>query len=251
MTEARSVGSWSVWHLMNKKKFETKANPENFQKPFLSNFGAIVTFAILGTFIASVLTGLLVYFGGIMYLIYKLPLLECMMFGALISSTDPVTVLAIFQGVLTEDVHGNCSSASAKSCHGSLNYGKEMLCWELKLELWKAAIYPTASGCENDQCHTQLQDKNVRAPENDGGHMEIMVDFKSLVDLVSFQVVPVGLSCTCMFSNQELTCHMKELGTDVNHYALVFEESVLNDAVSPLNWSKCPFVLDESLVDNH
>nr|ALR87234.1 antiporter NHX2 [Mesembryanthemum crystallinum] len=71
-------------------------------KPFFSNFGAIVTFSILGTFIASVLTGLLVYLGGITFLMYKLPLIECMMFGALISSTDPVTVLAIFQELGTD-----------------------------------------------------------------------------------------------------------------------------------------------------
>jgi len=32
-----------------------------------------------------------------MYLMYKLPLVECLMFGALISATDPVTVLSIFQ----------------------------------------------------------------------------------------------------------------------------------------------------------
>lgn len=37
------------------------------------------------------------YLGGVTYLIYKLPFVECMMFGALISSTDPITVLAIFQ----------------------------------------------------------------------------------------------------------------------------------------------------------
>jgi sodium/hydrogen exchanger 8 len=30
------------------------------QKPFFSNFGAIVTFAIIGTFVASVVTGGLV-----------------------------------------------------------------------------------------------------------------------------------------------------------------------------------------------
>ncbi|KAL4585284.1 hypothetical protein LXL04_009900 [Taraxacum kok-saghyz] len=66
-------------------------------KPFFSNFGAIVTFAILGTFIASIVTGLLVYLGGVMYLMYRLPLVECLMFGALISATDPVTVLSIFQ----------------------------------------------------------------------------------------------------------------------------------------------------------
>ncbi|XP_068636783.1 sodium/hydrogen exchanger 5-like [Aristolochia californica] len=71
-------------------------------KPFFSNFGAIVTFAILGTFIASVVTGILVYLGGLIYLMYRLPFLECLMFGALISATDPVTVLSIFQELGTD-----------------------------------------------------------------------------------------------------------------------------------------------------
>ena len=31
------------------------------QKPFFSNFGAIVTFSVLGTFVASMVTGVLVY----------------------------------------------------------------------------------------------------------------------------------------------------------------------------------------------
>ncbi|PKI47555.1 hypothetical protein CRG98_032049 [Punica granatum] len=38
------------------------------------------------------------YLGGLMFLMYKLPFVECLMFGALISATDPVTVLSIFQG---------------------------------------------------------------------------------------------------------------------------------------------------------
>uniref|UniRef100_A0A7N0UD59 Sodium/hydrogen exchanger n=1 Tax=Kalanchoe fedtschenkoi TaxID=63787 RepID=A0A7N0UD59_KALFE len=71
-------------------------------KPFFSNFGAIVTFAILGTFIAAVVTGVLVYLGGVFYLTYKLPFAECLMFGALISATDPVTVLSIFQELGTD-----------------------------------------------------------------------------------------------------------------------------------------------------
>ncbi|KAK8575821.1 hypothetical protein V6N12_063475 [Hibiscus sabdariffa] len=71
-------------------------------KPFFSNFGAIVTFAILGTFMASVVTGVLVYLGGLMYLMYRLPFVECLMFGALISATDPVTVLSIFQELGTD-----------------------------------------------------------------------------------------------------------------------------------------------------
>ncbi|KAG8056238.1 hypothetical protein GUJ93_ZPchr0002g25069 [Zizania palustris] len=66
-------------------------------KPFFANFGAIVTFSILGTFIASIVTGILVFLGGLTFLMYKLPFVECLMFGALISATDPVTVLSIFQ----------------------------------------------------------------------------------------------------------------------------------------------------------
>ena len=71
-------------------------------KPFFSNFGAIVTFAILGTLIASIVTGVLVYLGGLTYLMYRLPFVECLMFGALISATDPVTVLSIFQELGTD-----------------------------------------------------------------------------------------------------------------------------------------------------
>lgn len=37
------------------------------------------------------------YLGGVTYLMYRLPFVECLMFGALISATDPVTVLSIFQ----------------------------------------------------------------------------------------------------------------------------------------------------------
>lgn len=71
-------------------------------KPFFSNFGAIITFAIVGTFIASFVTGILVYLGGVTYLMYRLPFVECLMFGALISATDPVTVLSIFQELGTD-----------------------------------------------------------------------------------------------------------------------------------------------------
>ncbi|KAL0725892.1 hypothetical protein Bca4012_040491 [Brassica carinata] len=37
------------------------------------------------------------YLGGVMFLMYRLPFVECLMFGSLISATDPVTVLSIFQ----------------------------------------------------------------------------------------------------------------------------------------------------------
>ncbi|KAH7332255.1 hypothetical protein KP509_20G078500 [Ceratopteris richardii] len=71
-------------------------------KPFFSNFGAIITFAILGTFIAAMVTGILVYLGGALFLMYKLPFQESLLFGAIVSATDPVTVLAIFQELGTD-----------------------------------------------------------------------------------------------------------------------------------------------------
>ncbi|XP_057719900.1 sodium/hydrogen exchanger 6-like [Arachis stenosperma] len=71
-------------------------------QPFFSNFGAIITFAIFGTCLASVVTGVLVFLGGFIHLVYGLPFVECLMFGALISATDPVTVLSIFQELGTD-----------------------------------------------------------------------------------------------------------------------------------------------------
>lgn len=43
------------------------------------------------------------YLGGLTYLMYRLPFVECLMFGALISATDPVTVLSIFQVISFSD----------------------------------------------------------------------------------------------------------------------------------------------------
>ncbi|KHN40748.1 Sodium/hydrogen exchanger 6 [Glycine soja] len=42
------------------------------------------------------------YLGGLLFLMYRLPFVECLMFGALISATDPVTVLSIFQELGTD-----------------------------------------------------------------------------------------------------------------------------------------------------
>jgi len=73
-------------------------------KPFLSNFGAICGLAFAGTTISTFAIGFFVWICGGMGICYGLPLLHALVFGALISATDPVTVLAIFQelGVNTE-----------------------------------------------------------------------------------------------------------------------------------------------------
>ncbi|CAK9780512.1 unnamed protein product [Cutaneotrichosporon oleaginosum] len=67
------------------------------QENFFRNFGVILTFAFLGTFISAVGIGVIVYiwsFLGIEHL--KFSLLECLIFGSTLSATDPVTILAIF-----------------------------------------------------------------------------------------------------------------------------------------------------------
>ncbi|EJD43554.1 sodium/hydrogen exchanger [Auricularia subglabra TFB-10046 SS5] len=68
------------------------------QDHFFRNFGAILTFAFVGTFISAVGLGLLVYVYAYLGLeSLNLTLLECLLFGSALSATDPVTILAIFQ----------------------------------------------------------------------------------------------------------------------------------------------------------
>ncbi|KAI8851407.1 Sodium/hydrogen exchanger family-domain-containing protein [Chytridium lagenaria] len=67
------------------------------RKHFFRNFGTILTFAFAGTMISTLVIGLLIYLivlTGIHGL--ELTFLDCIVFGAILSSTDPVTVLAIF-----------------------------------------------------------------------------------------------------------------------------------------------------------
>ncbi|KAH9068404.1 sodium/hydrogen exchanger [Lactarius deliciosus] len=67
------------------------------QESFFRNFGSILTFAFLGTFISAVGVGVLVYIWSLLDIeSLDLTLLECLTFGTTLSATDPVTILAIF-----------------------------------------------------------------------------------------------------------------------------------------------------------
>lgn len=68
------------------------------KKHFFKNFGAILTFALLGTVISCFITGGLTYMFVSMFKSLKeyFSFQDSLYFGALISATDPVTVLAIF-----------------------------------------------------------------------------------------------------------------------------------------------------------
>ncbi|KAH8824051.1 sodium/hydrogen exchanger [Flagelloscypha sp. PMI_526] len=67
------------------------------QENFFRNFGSILVFAFVGTFISAVGVGLVVFVYSMLGLeSLSLTLLECLMFGSTLSATDPVTILAIF-----------------------------------------------------------------------------------------------------------------------------------------------------------
>ncbi|KAJ3129248.1 monovalent cation:H+ antiporter, CPA1 (nhx1) [Physocladia obscura] len=66
-------------------------------KSFFRNFGTILSFAFVGTIISTFVIGVLLYLVVALH-ITSLPLtfLDCMIFGSILSSTDPVTIIAIF-----------------------------------------------------------------------------------------------------------------------------------------------------------
>lgn len=76
-----------------------KKNNFFWQKYFFRNLGAILTYAIIGTTISAFLIGVLMY-GAIKLwpatLSDSFTFLDTLYFGALISPTDPLTILAIF-----------------------------------------------------------------------------------------------------------------------------------------------------------
>lgn len=73
---------------------------------FFQNSDAIATFAFCGSLTSAISIGLLMYGFGALGVSYAFSLKSCMLFGALISSTDPVTTLSIFsENPISEDLH--------------------------------------------------------------------------------------------------------------------------------------------------
>uniref|UniRef100_K3WN23 Cation/H+ exchanger transmembrane domain-containing protein n=1 Tax=Globisporangium ultimum (strain ATCC 200006 / CBS 805.95 / DAOM BR144) TaxID=431595 RepID=K3WN23_GLOUD len=64
---------------------------------FFENLHSILSFAILGTFVSNLTVGILLFVTGRIGLSVRLSIAECLTFGALISTTNPVSTLTIFQ----------------------------------------------------------------------------------------------------------------------------------------------------------
>lgn len=67
------------------------------KKPFFANFGTVLAYSFLGTFIAIFTSSTLFYAVGMTSLSPQFSWRESFAFGSLISATDPVSVLAIFK----------------------------------------------------------------------------------------------------------------------------------------------------------
>jgi sodium/hydrogen exchanger 8 len=66
---------------------------------FFGNMGGIVLYAVLGTVISTVTIAIGLYVFGVWGFSFPLSLLDCLLFGSLISAVDPVATLAIFQSL--------------------------------------------------------------------------------------------------------------------------------------------------------
>ncbi|TMW60536.1 hypothetical protein Poli38472_000578 [Pythium oligandrum] len=66
------------------------------RQAFFRNFPAIMSTAVLGTVIATCVTGGALYLGGVYKLVTPLSWVEAFLFGSLISAVDPVATLACF-----------------------------------------------------------------------------------------------------------------------------------------------------------
>jgi len=66
------------------------------RRHFFRNFGSIMTFAFFGTVISCLVVGTIMYGFMQLNMFHNFTFSDCLFFGAIISATDPVTVLAIF-----------------------------------------------------------------------------------------------------------------------------------------------------------
>eukprot|EP00090_Calanus_glacialis_P002103 TRINITY_DN11580_c0_g1_i1.p1 TRINITY_DN11580_c0_g1~~TRINITY_DN11580_c0_g1_i1.p1 ORF type:complete len:614 (+),score=151.22 TRINITY_DN11580_c0_g1_i1:384-2225(+) len=68
------------------------------KKQFFDNLGSILTFALLGTLISTVIIACIMWLV-VQFITLKIRFLDTLYFGAIVSATDPVTTIAIFSDI--------------------------------------------------------------------------------------------------------------------------------------------------------
>ena len=107
---------------------------------FFMNFGAIMVYAFAGTIFQCILTGILTYvvvvLFGYLIPVESLPLsfLDCLGFGAMISATDTVAVLVIFEE-LKADINLYAMVFGSRLLMMRLRLGCIKRCPSLRLEV--------------------------------------------------------------------------------------------------------------------
>jgi NhaP-type Na+/H+ or K+/H+ antiporter len=82
---------------------------------FFKNIASILALALIGTVISTAVVGVGLWLVRSWFLTeaQHISLIECLVFGALISATDPVTVLAIFKALRVDfNLYSNCFGES-------------------------------------------------------------------------------------------------------------------------------------------
>ena len=88
---------------------------------FFNNVWKILAFAFIGTFVSSLVIGGFLRLFGMMGASLNLSFAECLAFGALISATDPVTTLAVFEKLRVALLFSQCLLCfSSNSCFAFL-----------------------------------------------------------------------------------------------------------------------------------
>ena len=75
---------------------------------FFKNILSLSMYAFVGTLISTSVFAIILYYSNTLIYNHEIPFMECLSFGALISATDPVTVLAIFKQLKVDvDLYAN------------------------------------------------------------------------------------------------------------------------------------------------
>lgn len=81
--------------------FEAALNID--KRAFMKMFAPIIMYAVFGTIVSTCLTAAIVFYGAPLFHTAAIPFVECLAFGALISSIDPIAVLSVLSNMGMSD----------------------------------------------------------------------------------------------------------------------------------------------------